>query len=118
VEGIEALDPYVTQFLPARYLAFVLPALVLLVVFLLDPWTTLVLLFAGPMLLLLLALIGGQAKAITQRRFLELSWMSAFFLDVLQGITTLKMFGRSKEQGDNIERISQHYGTKTTGVCF
>ncbi|HSN76338.1 MAG TPA: thiol reductant ABC exporter subunit CydD [Anaerolineae bacterium] len=116
VEGIEALDPYVAQFLPARALAFLLPPLVLLAVFLLDPWTTLVLLFAGPMLLLLLALIGGRAKAITERRFLELSWMSAFFLDVLQGLATLKMFGRSREQADNIERISQHYGKTTMEV--
>jgi ATP-binding cassette subfamily C protein CydD len=116
VEGIEALDPYVTQFLPARALAVLLPPLVLLAVFLIDAWTTLVLLFAGPMLLLLLALIGGRAKAITERRFLELSWMSAFFLDVLQGIATLKMFGRSKEQAGNIERISQHYGKTTMEV--
>ncbi len=116
VQGVESLDDYITQFLPARYLAGLLPALVFLAVFLLDPWTSLVLLFAGPMLILLLALIGGQARAITQRRFVELSWMSAFFLDVLQGITTLKMFGRSKEQATNIEEISQHYGKTTMEV--
>ncbi len=116
VEGVETLDTYITQFLPARMLAVLLPVLVLLTVFLLDPWTTLVLLFAGPMLLLMLALIGGRAKALTERRFLELSWMSAFFLDVLQGMATLKMFGRSREQASNIERISQHYGKTTMDV--
>jgi len=116
IQGVEALDDYVTQFLPARYLAGLLPAFVFLAVFVLDPWTSLVLLFAGPMLILLLALIGGQARAITQRRFVELSWMSAFFLDVLQGIATLKMFGRSKEQAANIEEISQHYGKTTMEV--
>jgi ATP-binding cassette, subfamily C, bacterial CydD len=116
VQGVESLDDYITQFLPARYLAGLLPAFVFLAVFLLDPWTSLVLLFAGPMLILLLALIGGQARAITQRRFVELSWMSAFFLDVLQGIATLKMFGRSKEQAANIEEISQHYGKTTMEV--
>ena len=116
VEGVETLDEYVTQFLPARYLAGLVPVFVLLVVFLLDPWTTLVLVFAGPMLILLLALIGSQAKAITERRFLELSWMSAFFLDVLQGIATLKMFGRSREQAANIEEISSHYGKTTMEV--
>lgn len=116
VEGIEALDAYVTQFLPARALAVLVPLLVLLAVFLIDPWTTLVLIFAGPMLLLLLALIGGRAKAITERRFLELSWLSAFFLDILQGIPTLKMFGRSREQAAVIGEISQHYGKTTMEV--
>ena len=42
--------------------------------------------------------------------------MSAFFLDVLQGIATLKMFGRSREQAANIEDISQHYGKTTMEV--
>ncbi|MCB0206054.1 MAG: thiol reductant ABC exporter subunit CydD [Anaerolineae bacterium] len=115
-QGVEALDDYITQFLPARYLAGLVPAFVFLLVLILDPLTTLVLLFAGPMLILMLAYIGGRAKAITERRFLELSWMSAFFLDVLQGIATLKMFGRSREQADNIEEISQHYGKTTMEV--
>jgi ATP-binding cassette subfamily C protein CydD len=116
VEGVETLDAYVTQFLPARYLAVLLPLFVLLLIFLLDPPTILVLLFAGPMLLLMLAFIGGRARALTDRRFLELSWMSAFFFDVLQGITTLKLFGRSREQADNIEDISRHYGKTTMEV--
>lgn len=115
-QGVEALDEYVALFLPARYLAALAPLFVFLLVLILDPPTTLVLLFAGPMLLMMLALIGGRARAITNRRFLELSWMSAFFLDVLQGIATLKMFGRSREQADNIEIISQHYGKTTMEV--
>jgi ATP-binding cassette subfamily C protein CydD len=49
-EGVEALDAYVAQFLPAQYLAVLLTSLVLVVVLLLDPWTTLVLIFAAPML--------------------------------------------------------------------
>jgi thiol reductant ABC exporter CydD subunit len=116
VEGIEALDAYITQYVPARTLAVLVPLLVLLAVFLIDPWTTLVLIFTGPMLLLLLALIGGRTKAITERRFLELSWLSAFFLDILQGLTTLKLFGRSREQAATIGEISQHYGKTTMEV--
>ncbi len=116
VEGIEALDAYITQYVPARTLAVLVPLLVLLAVFLIDPWTTLVLIFTGPMLLLLLALIGGRTRAITERRFLELSWLSAFFLDILQGLTTLKLFGRSREQAATIGEISQHYGKTTMEV--
>ena len=114
--GEETLDDYITQFLVARNLAVLGPAFIFLAILLLDPWTTLVLLVAGPFMLLLLALIGGRAKELTERRFLELSWMSAFFLDVLQGIATLKLFGRSREQAANIEEISRHYGKSTMEV--
>ncbi|HHY58030.1 MAG TPA: thiol reductant ABC exporter subunit CydD, partial [Chloroflexi bacterium] len=64
-EGVEALDAYVAQFLPAQFLAVLLTIFILIVVLILDPWTTLVLLFAAPMLLLMLALIGGRAKSLT-----------------------------------------------------
>ncbi len=114
--GVETLDEYVTQYLPARYWAVVNPLLIFAAILLLDPPTTLVLLFAGPMLVLLLALIGGQAQRLTQRRFAELSWMSAFFLDILQGLPTLKLFGRSKEQAATIEGISRRYGDTTMQV--
>jgi ATP-binding cassette subfamily C protein CydD len=116
VEGVENLDPMIAQYLPAKALAVLVPTLVFLVILILDPWTTLVLLVAGPMMLLILALIGGRARAITERRFLEMSWMSAFFLDILQGLPTLKMFGREREQVQNIREISDHYGSTTMEV--
>lgn len=115
-DGMEALDAYHSQFLPARYLAGLLPLFILLVVIALDAWTSLVLIFAAPMLILMVTLIGGRAKALTERRFHELSWMSAFFLDMLQGLPTLKLFGRSKEQAETIQRISTHYGKTTMEV--
>lgn len=116
VEGVEVLDEYVTTYLPARSLAGLVPLFVLIVTLFIDPPTTLILIFTGAILILDLALIGGRAKEITERRFVELSWMSAFFLDMLQGLATLKMFGRSREQVENIREISQRYGDTTMEV--
>jgi len=115
-EGVEALDAYIAHYLPAQYLAVLLTSFILIIVLILDPLTTLVLIFAAPMLLLMMALIGGRAKGLTARRFLELSWMSAFFLDMLQGLSTLKLFGRSQEQAATIRQISTHYGKTTMEV--
>jgi ATP-binding cassette subfamily C protein CydD len=116
VEGVEALDDYITAYQPARWLAVIVPVFVLIIIFLLDPLTTPILLFAGPILVLLFASIGSRVKRITEQRFLELSWMSAFFLDMLQGLATLKMFGRSREQIENIREISQKFGSTTMEV--
>ncbi|MFN8468097.1 MAG: ABC transporter transmembrane domain-containing protein, partial [Caldilineaceae bacterium] len=114
--GVESLDDYITQYLPARYWAVFSSLVILLAILWIDPATTLILLFAAPMLILLLALIGGQAQRLTQKRFAELSWMSAFYLDILQGLPTLKLFGRSREQAANIEFISRRYGDTTLQV--
>jgi ATP-binding cassette subfamily C protein CydD len=42
--------------------------------------------------------------------------MSAHFLDVLQGLTTLKLFGRSREEGAEIARVSTEYRRRTMSV--
>jgi ATP-binding cassette, subfamily C, bacterial CydD len=116
VNGMDALDADVTLFQPARALAVAIPLFVLAAILLIDPPTTLVLLLTGPVLVLLLAVIGGRTRAITDRRFAELRWLSAFFLDMLGGLATLKMFGRSAEQVGNIRTISRQYGDTTMEV--
>jgi len=115
-EGVEALDAYVTRFRPARALAAIVPAAVALVVFALDPWTVTILVVTGPVLVLLLSLIGRRVRDQTRRRERELAWMNAHFLDVLRGLTTLKLFGRSAEQAEAIEEVGRRYGASTMDV--
>jgi ATP-binding cassette subfamily C protein CydD len=115
-EGVETLDAYVTRYAPAVSLAVIGPVLVAAVALLLDRWSFLVLLVAGPFLLLLLGLIGRRVRDLTQRRERELAWMSAHFLDVVRGLPTLKMFGRSAEQADTIESVSRSHGDTTMDV--
>jgi ATP-binding cassette subfamily C protein CydCD len=116
VGGLDAVADLVAVYLPARWLAITVPLLILAVVTLIDPPSTLVLLATGPLLVLLLAVIGGRARALTQRRFDETRWLGAFFLDVLQGIATLKMFGRSAEQVDTIQHLGRRYADASMEV--
>ena len=115
-EGVDALDPYVTRYVPARVLAVLVPVLVASVVAVLDPWSVLILLIAGPMLVLLLGLIGLRVRDLAERRERELAWMNAHFLDVLRGLPTLKMFGRSAEQAETIRAVSRRQGSSTMDV--
>ena len=116
IGGLEAIEEYVGVYLPVRWLAMIVPLIVLVVVLLLDPPSALVLLATGPLLLLLLVVIGGRTRAVTEARFLEMRTLSAFFLDILRGLPTLRMFGRSGEQVENLRRISSRYGDATMDV--
>ena len=115
-EAVDALDPYVTRYVPARVLAVLVPVLVAIVVAVLDPWSVAILLIAGPMLVLLLGLIGRRVRDLAERRERELAWMNAHFLDVLRGLPTLKMFGRSTEQAETIRAVSRRQGSSTMDV--
>jgi ATP-binding cassette subfamily C protein CydD len=116
VEGIEALDAYFGQYLPQLALAALVPLTVLAFVFPLDPISGLVLLLTAPLIPIFMALIGSLADALTKRQWTSLSRMSAHFLDVLQGLTTLKLFGRSREQIQTIAEISDRFRQATLGV--
>ena len=116
VEGIEALDAYFSQYLPQLALAVLIPVTFLLVVFPLDPLSGLVLLLTAPLIPVFMILIGSLADSLTRQQWTALSRMSAHFLDVLQGLTTLKLFNRSREQIAVIAEISDRYRDTTLGV--
>ena len=115
-QGVDSLDAYLSRFLPSAALAVIVPAGVFVTIGILDPWTTLILLFTGPMLILLLAVIGSRTRSLTQRRFEELGWLSSFYLDMIQGLATLKAFGRAEEGAEMVEQVSRRYGEATMDV--
>ncbi|MFN2226677.1 MAG: thiol reductant ABC exporter subunit CydD, partial [Anaerolineae bacterium] len=116
VEGIEALDAYFRQYLPQVALAALVPLAVLVLVFPRDWVSGLVLLLTAPLIPLFMILIGSAAEALTRRQWASLSRMSAHFLDVLQGLATLKHLGRSREQVAAIARVSDRFRQATMGV--
>ena len=116
VEGVEALDAYFSQYLPQLAMAALIPLTILAVVFPLDLTTGLVLLLTAPLIPIFMRLIGSLADALTRRQWVSLSRMSAHFLDVLQGLTTLKLLGRSREQIKVIAFISDRFRQTTMSV--
>jgi ATP-binding cassette subfamily C protein CydD len=115
-EGAEALGAFVARYRPARSLATIVPVMVAAAVLILDPWSVLVLLFTGPLLVVLVSLIGRRVNDASARREDELAWMSAHFLDVLRGLPTLKMFGRSSEQAEIVEEVGRRLSRSTMDV--
>lgn len=116
VDGIEALQEYFSKYLPQLLLAAGIPLLVLVFVFPLDWKSGLILLLTGPLIPVFMILIGKLAEKKSLLQFQELSWMSAHFLDVLQGLMTLKVFGRAKDQTRVIERVSDSFRESTLSV--
>jgi ATP-binding cassette subfamily C protein CydCD len=115
-EGIEALDAYFSQYLPQLALAALVPLTILVFVFPLDLLSGLVLLLTAPLIPLFMALIGSLAEALSRRQWETLGRLGAHFLDVLQGLTTLKLFGQSRAQAHIIACITNQHRQATMGV--
>jgi len=116
VEGIGALDAWFRGYLPQLVLAALLPLTFLFFIFPRDLLTGFVLLLTAPLIPIFMYLIGSLADELTKKQWKTLSHMSAHFLDVLQGLTTLKYLGRSREQIDIIAKVSTEFRKTTLGV--
>lgn len=116
VEGVEALDPYFSQYLPQLFLSVLVPAIILITVFSIDVPSAIILLIMTPVLPFLMAIAGMMAGAETKRHWQALSLMSAHFLDVLQGLPTLKLFGRDEEEVESIRKVSDRFRRTTMGT--
>ena len=116
VEGIEALDAYYSQYLPQLIVTALIPISILFVVFPIDLLSGIVMLVTAPLIPFFMILIGKGAEIVTRRQYQTLSRLSAHFLDSLQGLTTLKIFGQSKAHTKNIEKVSNQFRDTTLGV--
>ncbi len=114
--GVDALDAYFSQFLPQLFLSALIPLTILLVVFPRDILSGIVLLLTAPLIPIFMRLIGAITEKLNQRQWKTLSRLSAHFLDILQGLTTLKLFNRSREQIRVISRISNDFRLATMKV--
>lgn len=107
--GVDALDAYVAQYVPQTRLAAIVPAMVLIAVLWADPLSALVLALTFPLIPLFMYLIGAAARDRTRQQWVTLSRTSARFLDALQGLPTLKAFGRAADEtvtlADRAERF-------------
>ncbi len=115
-QGIEALDAYYSQYLPQLALAALVPLTFLFFVIPIDPLSGLVLLLTAPLIPIFMILIGDQAQAATRRQWSTLSRLNAYFLDVLQGLSTLKMLGQSRAQVKVIGQASERFRLATMSV--
>lgn len=114
--GIESVEAYYARYLPAMSLTALIPLAILIVVLPLDWLTALIMLITAPLIPVFMILIGSGVERLNQQLWKELARMGAHFLDVIQGITTLKLFNASRREADVIARISEDYRASTMRV--
>ncbi len=105
-EGIEALRAWFGDYLPQVLLSAVVPLTVVLFVFPRDLLSAGILLLTAPLIPLFMVLIGQSAEKKAKQRFKALRRMGGRFLDIIQGLGTLKLLGRSRDYVESIRRIS------------
>jgi ATP-binding cassette subfamily C protein CydD len=112
-KGLDGLDAYFARYLPQLMLAVLVPLAVLVRVAFAD-WISAVIIAATlPLIPLFGILIGWHTRAQTQRQWRLLALLGGHFLDVVSGLPTLKLFGRSRAQAEVIEEVTSAHRKAT-----
>ncbi len=115
-EGTEKLEDYYTHYIPSLIHIAILPPVIILFVFYLDWPSAIILLITGPLIVFFMWLIGTYAKKISQDQWRSFNRLSAGFLDAVQGLKTLKLFGMSERESENIANSSNQFRVMTMRV--
>jgi ATP-binding cassette, subfamily C, bacterial CydD len=107
--GLDGLDPYFARYLPQLVLSVLVPLAVLVTVTATDWISGLVIAITLPLIPLFGALVGLHTKAQTRHQWRLLAQLSGHFLDVVEGLPTLKAFGRAKNQEQVIARVTEEH---------
>ena len=113
VDGLDALDPWFARYLPHLLAAVVVPVAVLVQLARLDPTSAIVVTLTLPLIPVFMVLVGKVTEAGTRRRLLSLQRLSHHFLDVVEGMSTLRVFGRGDAQARLVRESSDRYRVAT-----
>lgn len=114
--GMEALEGYFAGYLPQLVATAVATPLLVLTIGWRDLTSGIVLLVTLPLIPVFMVLVGWATQAAQKRQWRALSTLSSGFLDVVAGLSTLKLFGRQHRQEARIREVSDRYRVHTMKV--
>src|SRR5262249_41291825 len=111
--GVDALDAYFSEYLPHLLLAVIAPAAILIAIFA-DDWISgLIVALTLPLIPVFMALVGALTGERVERQLGTLERLAGHCRDVVEGLPTLKIFGRGRAQLALISRASELYRSST-----
>ena len=116
VQGVDGLETYFARYLPQVVLAVVVPLAVLCWSAAVDLTSALLMALTLPVIPVFMALIGRSAGARAQANFQALVGLSAWFLDLVRGLPTLRAFNRGSAQIAGIREVTDRYRRTTMGT--
>ena len=114
--GVDNLDPYFAKFIPQLFIASVVPLIVGIAISSKDFISGIVIICTIPLIPLFGILIGRFTASATQKKWQTLAILSGYYLDLISGIATLKLFGRSKDQAKRLQQVGDNYRSETMKV--
>ncbi|GEN85757.1 thiol reductant ABC exporter subunit CydD [Oceanobacillus sojae] len=116
MDTVDEIDGYFSQYLPQLIQSAGIVLIVWIVIFI-QNWTSgLIILISAPFIPIFMMIIGVKTKDKSKEQLSQLAAFSGTFLDTLQGLPTVKLFGQSDGQRNKINQDSTSFRDATMGV--
>lgn len=114
--GLEALDAYFARYIPQLVLTVIATPVLVAVMWWQDWPSGLTAIITLPLIPLFLILIGIATRTVQRTQWQTLQRLAARFADTVQGLSTLRLFGRERRAAAQIETTADEYRRETMKV--
>lgn len=114
--GLDALDAYFGRYLPQLVQTAIATPLIIAVMWMQDWISALTVVLTIPLIPIFMILIGMATQSVQKRQWQTLQRLAARFADTVQGLGTLKVFGRQGRAAASIEKVTDDYRVETMRV--
>lgn len=116
LEGVEQLDTYYSQYLPQFFYSMIAPLLLFIICAPIEWRTALVLLACVPLIPVSIVAVSKYAKKIFAKYWGRYTSMGDSFLDSVQGLKELKIFGADEARHKKMNESSEEFRKITMKV--
>lgn len=116
LDTVDEIDSYYSNYIPQVIQSAIIPIMLLIIIFMEHYATGIIILITAPFIPIFMVIIGFNTKDKSEEQLDKMAAFSGKFLDTLQGLTTLKLYGRSKQQKEAIKESSLDFRDATMVV--
>ncbi|TWT24699.1 thiol reductant ABC exporter subunit CydD [Planomicrobium sp. CPCC 101110] len=116
MDSVDEVDGFFSKYMPQIMQTYTIPLMLLAVVFYQHWVTGVIILITAPFIPVFMAIVGKRTKVKADEKMEQLGQFSGTFLDVLQGLTTLNLYGQANKQKQLIQKNSLAFRDATMGV--
>ncbi|MGD6802496.1 thiol reductant ABC exporter subunit CydD [Rossellomorea aquimaris] len=116
LDAVDEIDSYFSRYIPQVIQTSIIPLIILAAAFTQHISTGLLMMITAPFIPLFFIIIGMKTQKKSEEQLEKMSAFSGKFLDTLQGLTTLKLFGQSARQQEAIRESSHGFRDATMDV--
>lgn len=114
--SLDALEPYFAKFLPQLVFAAIVTPVFVFGIWFLDTPSGIALIATMPLIPLFMIMIGLFTKDVQEKQIDSLQRLSGHFLEIISGLTTLKLFRRTAKQLGILKQVSEDFRKRTMRV--